>query len=320
MGSADHLQNGGGGQRRGRGADAKMRWSGLWLARLVGEHGVDERLGRPPAVRYRTTTVRRTWALDYPTPGRLLTATGSGMMTTAQRTPVVAGRYPSELVRDVRTANGAVVQCRPIRPDDAAKLVAFHSALSAQSVYLRFFSFHPVLTAREIERFTHVDYVDRLALVVEHRTRLIAVGRFDRVPGTRTAEVAFVVDDDFQHQGIGTLLCDELAAAAWVRGIDEFVADTLAENSGMIELFHGIGFPVRSSYEGGVVRVRFRIEPVPEYVAALQRREARRRVAEPDGPGSRPTDVGLPDVRPARSGTPATYPPTSRSAVAKERA
>lgn len=191
-----------------------------------------------------------------------------------------AGRYPSDLEREVLTPKGVAVHLRPIRPEDAPKLVAFHSSLSAQSVYLRFFSFHPVLTAREVERFTHVDYVDRLALVVEHGTRLVAVGRFDRVPGTRRAEVAFVVDDDFQHQGIGTLLADELAAAARARGIDEFVADTLAENTSMLEMFRRMGFPVRSSYEEGLVRVRFPIEPVPEYVEALQRREARRRMRQ----------------------------------------
>lgn len=202
---------------------------------------------------------------------------------TAPEGLITAGRYPDELERDVRTPSGTVLHLRPIRPDDAPKLVAFHSSLSAQSVYLRFFTFHPVLTAREVERFTHVDYVDRLAFVVMDGPRMVAVGRFDRVPGTRRAEVAFVVDDDYQHQGLGTLLADELAAAARARGIDEFVADTLAENTSMLEMFRRTGFPVRSSYEEGLVRVRFSIDPVPRYVEALERRETRRRL-EPGAP------------------------------------
>lgn len=186
--------------------------------------------------------------------------------------------YPVELVRHARTRSGTVVLVRPIRADDEANLVAFHSALSARSVYLRFFGIHPVLTEREVQRFTHVDYVDRLALVVELDGRLVAVGRYDRLSGTASAEVAFVVDDEFQGQGLGTLLADELARAARARGITEFVAETLPDNSGMLEMFQGMGFPVRCSFEEGVVRVRFPIAEVPEYMEALARREATRRV------------------------------------------
>jgi GNAT superfamily N-acetyltransferase len=180
--------------------------------------------------------------------------------------------------REVRIRNGELVRVRPIRPDDAAALVAFHASLSPQSVYLRFFNFHPVLTAREVERFTHVDYLDRLALIVLVGDRLVGVGRYDRVVGTDEAEVAFVVEDGYQHQGIGTLLADELARAARVQGIRTFVAETLAENVAMIEVFRGTGFPVESHFEEGVVKIAFPIEPVPEYLDALALREATRQI------------------------------------------
>lgn len=178
--------------------------------------------------------------------------------------------------RDVRIRNGQVLHIRPILPEDAPTLVAFHATLSPQSIYLRFFNFHPVLSAGEVERFTHVDYAERLALVVLDGDRLVAVGRYDRVAGTDEAEVAFLVEDAFQHLGIGTLLADELARAARKQGISRFVADTLAENSAMLDMFHGLGFPVRSHFEEGVVKVSFPIEPVPEYLEALARREASR--------------------------------------------
>lgn len=187
--------------------------------------------------------------------------------------------YPGHLEREARTRAGNVVRIRPIRPDDASALVAFHAGLSAHTVYLRFFGFHPVLTADEVDRFTHVDYRDRLALVVLADTRIVGVGRYDRLSGTRDAEVAFIVDDDYQHQGIGTLLADELVRAARLQGVREFVADTLVENGNMLELFHSMGFPVRSAFEGGgVVRVRFPISDVPAYAEALARREASRSV------------------------------------------
>ncbi len=178
--------------------------------------------------------------------------------------------------RDARIGDGQVVHVRPIVPGDAAMLVKFHASLSPKSVYLRFFNFHPELSAREVERFTRVDYCARFALVVLAEDRLVAVGRYDRVEGTDEAEVAFVVEDAYQNLGVGTLLADELARAARVQGIGVFVADTLTENAGMLEMFRKTGFPVATRFEGGVVKVRFSIAPVREYLDALARREAAR--------------------------------------------
>ena len=185
---------------------------------------------------------------------------------------------PSKWERDARIGDGQVVHVRPILPDDAAMLVKFHASLSPQSVYLRFFNFHPELSAREVERFTHVDYAARLALIVLAEDRLVAVGRYDRVEGTDEAEVAFVVEDSYQNLGIGTLLADELARAARVQGIGVFVADTLTENAPMLEMFAKTGFPVTTSFEEGVVKVRYSIEPNREYLEVLARREAARLV------------------------------------------
>ena len=101
---------------------------------------------------------------------------------------------------------------RPIRPDDGPRLVAFHHHLLPRSVFLRFFTFHPELSPKEVEHFTCVDYVNRLALVAETEDRLIAVGRYDSAPGETEAEVAFVVSDEFQHHGIGALTARRVGA------------------------------------------------------------------------------------------------------------
>src|SRR5262249_43946832 len=92
----------------------------------------------------------------------------------------------------------------------------------------------------------------------------------------REAEVAFVVADEYQHHGIGSLLLDELARAALQRGIDTFRADTLAENRAMLDVFHHAGFPVVSSIEYGTVRLRFPITPTESSARARDAREARR--------------------------------------------
>ena len=199
----------------------------------------------------------------------------SAAAEAAESRHVPAG-YPDDLERDVAGAGGLRYHVRPIRPDDAPRLVAFHQLLSPHSVYLRFFTFHPTLSQGEVERFTTVDYVNRLALVATAGDRLIAVGRFDRVPGETEAEVAFVVADEYQHHGIGSLLLDELARAAWQRGIEVFKAETLAENAAMLDVFRHAGFPVTSGIEYGTVTLRFPIEPTDAYLSALAAREETR--------------------------------------------
>jgi RimJ/RimL family protein N-acetyltransferase len=197
---------------------------------------------------------------------------------------VSALRYPSELTWDVLTAEGGVAHVRPIRPDDAARLVQFHERLSPETVYRRFFSAHPHLREREVERFTRVDYQTRLALVVERDDELVAVARYDRLPDTCDAEVAFVVSDAEQGRGLGTMLLEHLAVAAAHRGIKRFVAETLATNSAMQAVFRNAGFPVEQHFEDGVVKVMFPIEPTVEFTKKV---EARAHTATIDGGGRR---------------------------------
>ena len=183
--------------------------------------------------------------------------------------------YPRELERDVVTEDGLHYRVRPIRPDDASLLVAFHGQLSTRSVYLRFFTVHPTLSESEVRRFTTVDYVDRLALVATVEDRLVGVARYDRAPGATEAEIAFVVVDEYQHHGIGSRLLDDLADAARARGVRTFRADTLAENHAMLDVFRHTGFPVSAHTEYGTVTLRFPIAATADYEAARARRGPR---------------------------------------------
>ncbi len=176
--------------------------------------------------------------------------------------PAPIQHYPKALECDVTTMLGTTVHVRPITADDADRLVSFHDALSARSVYFRFFSPHTHLSAAEILRFTRVDYRDRLALIVEMAGRLVAVGRYDRFPGTNRAEVAFVVADEWQHHGIATLLLDLLASAAYFCGIDTFVASTMFENREMLHVFTNSRFEIKKTHvESGIIELEFPIAP-----------------------------------------------------------
>jgi succinyl-CoA synthetase alpha subunit/GNAT superfamily N-acetyltransferase len=183
--------------------------------------------------------------------------------------------YPVHWETDAVLSDGGAVHIRPITPDDADRLVDLHSRLSDRTIYYRFFSPRPRLSPREIQRFTNVDYVDRVALVAMLDDHLVGVARYDRVPATGEAEVAFVVADEHQGRGVGTLLLEHLAAAARERGVTRFFAETLPDNRPMQSVFKQAGWESRARFADGVVRVEFDIEPTPDALAAQAAREHR---------------------------------------------
>ena len=151
--------------------------------------------------------------------------------------------------------DGTAVEVHAMDPRDAAALVEFHSGLSEDTTYLRYFTIHPELSDDEVERFTHVDHRAREALVATVDGRLVAVARFDRMDWTADAEVAFVVADHLQGCGIGRQLFNRLAIRARQVGIKRFVAETLPHNRRMLAVFRQCGLPTSVSYADGVAHV-----------------------------------------------------------------
>jgi acetyl coenzyme A synthetase (ADP forming)-like protein len=187
--------------------------------------------------------------------------------------------YPAELESAVLLADGRPAEVRPILPSDFGLLQDLHARLSDQAVYFRFFGPRRKLPEGEFERFVTVDYVDRLALVALVDDELVAVARYDRAPGSPEAEVAFVVRDDQQRRGIGTVLLEHLASAAMAVGIRLFVADTLSENHPMLNVFRRVGFEEHASFEAGVVRVTMELEAAKSYLENVEERDRKAAVA-----------------------------------------
>ena len=208
--------------------------------------------------------------------------------------PVTAGSYPPELECDVLLSDGRTARLRAIRPDDGPALRAFGERLSSETVYFRFLAPRRWISDEEITHFVTVDYQDRLALVAVVDGELVAVARYDRYPkpagdapaaaaagtsrgsdqdGVEEAEVAFVVRDDHQGRGLGTVLLEHLASAAVTRGIGRFVADTLADNHKMIGVFRSAGFDEHTLLESGVIRVTLELTARPEYLERVEQRE-----------------------------------------------
>ena len=160
---------------------------------------------------------------------------------------------------------GHLISLRSIRGDDEQRLTDFHATLSKASTYRRFLSYHPTLSPDELHRFTHVDGEDRVALVVLADDAIVGVGRYDRDPNRRdTADVAFVVTDEWQGEHLGTLLITCLVNAALTHGIEWFTADTLTTNAPMMHVFRTTGFPLSVTHDHGVSHVEFPISTLAQ--------------------------------------------------------
>ncbi len=188
---------------------------------------------------------------------------------------VAANVYPAQWEADVVLADGGTAHLRPIVAEDAERWSSFVSRLSTRTIYYRFFTEHPQLGPAEREHYTNVDYVDRMAFVALLGDEIIGLGRYDRIPGTPVAEVAFVVEDPHQHRGLGSILLEHLAAAARERGLQRFEAAVLTENTKMLRVFRDAGYRIEREVEGSEMRLTFDIEPTEHSVEVMRAREHR---------------------------------------------
>jgi len=175
----------------------------------------------------------------------------------------------------VLLADGGSACVRAVTPRDAARVAAFHRALSLETVHFRYFSGLVRLPPAILERFTRVDFARDMVLVAEVGERVIALASYHRGAAPDAAEVAFVVADEYQGRGLGTLLLEELAELARERGVTRFTADTLAGNRAMLRVFADAGFELDRDAEAGVVHVRFRIGVTRRGALAHELREHR---------------------------------------------
>jgi GNAT superfamily N-acetyltransferase len=185
---------------------------------------------------------------------------------SGQHTAVPVPEETARLEGCLALRNGKTIHVRPIRADDTEGLCAFHTRLSTDTVVFRYFRSVPILQEDQAEHLTHVDYESRMALVATTGAgddeQIIAVVRYERV-APQTAEVAFVVEDRWQGLGIGTALFLRLAQYARGRGFTTFIAEVMASNMHMRNLFSHSGFPSTATYADGCVEVRLDIsQPV----------------------------------------------------------
>ena len=162
--------------------------------------------------------------------------------------------YPSQYISQFTMKEGAEVTLRPIRPEDEPLMSKFHETLSDGSVYMRYFSSLSLSSRVAHERLVRVCFVDYdrvMALVVDHKDevtgqhRILGVGRLIKLHTKNEAEIAILVSDQFQKQGLGIELLRRAVQIARDEKLTSISAEMLRDNVTVQRVFNKVGFRLR---------------------------------------------------------------------------
>ena len=158
--------------------------------------------------------------------------------------------------------DGRPIEIRALRPDDRAEMLAAVGRTSTQSLQRRFFVPKKGFSEQELAFFLNIDFENHVALVAQidedGSPTIVGGGRYIVVlPGQ--PEIAFVVVDAYQGQGIGTILMRHLAVLACDAGLNELIAEVLPENTAMLKVFGKFGFRPSSKREPQVRHLTMRL-------------------------------------------------------------
>lgn len=162
--------------------------------------------------------------------------------------------YPTQMIKTMCLVDGSQMTIRPVRPEDAEMQQRFVRNLSEQSRYNRYMSSIKQLSQSMLVRFTQLDYDREMALAAifvreDGAEDWLAVARFMTDPDNEACEFAVEVADDWQGRGVGSLLMQDLFAAARAQGLKTMRGEVLSSNKGMLKLVKKLGFTVETHPE-----------------------------------------------------------------------
>jgi ribosomal protein S18 acetylase RimI-like enzyme len=176
--------------------------------------------------------------------------------------PGEGGIYPAYLETRRTTKTGLPIFLRPVKISDEPLLKDFFYSLSQESIYRRFLSARREMPHRMLQELSVVDYNQTMVIlaVFEAKETLLGVGQYSLNQGVHTADIALVVGDQYQNQGVGMELLSYLTQLAKRQGLLGFTAEVLAENEPVFRLFQKMGFHVEKRNDFGIyeMKVTFR--------------------------------------------------------------
>lgn len=214
---------------------------------VVTEYGVADLWGR--SVRERATALIEIAHPDH---------RGDLLVQAKQRKYVFADQhvpraiYPWKEERRERLRGGETIVVRPVRMSDEQALQRLFYEFSDEGTHKRFMAYRRIHPHQEMQDLADSDHELNMGLVAcdPEQDSLIAMSRYDVDPATRRAEIAFVVLDNWQGRGVGTLLMKRMSEIARARGLAGFSADVLASNKAMLMVFQRSGLEVVSQFRG----------------------------------------------------------------------
>jgi acyl-CoA hydrolase len=168
--------------------------------------------------------------------------------------------YPWSEAQSHVLPDGRTVAVRPARLTDEENLQELFYSLSDESTYRRFMGFKRSHPHEEMQRLVDLDYEQNMALIVcvteGGHEELIGMSRYDVNPANRLADIAFVVRDEWQGRGVGTLLMKRMGEIARSRGLTGFTADVFANNKPMISVFQKSGLKIELELDSGAYHLK----------------------------------------------------------------
>lgn len=170
--------------------------------------------------------------------------------------PGEKGEYPEYLETYRTTKTGLRIFLRPVRMSDEPLLKDFFYSLTDECMHHRFISTRRDMPHERLQKFVIIDYTKEMVILAvieqEGKEMIIGMGQYYIDENTHTAEVAFVVRDDYQGKGIGAELLSYLTYLAKKNGLHGFTAEVLIDNKPMLNLFERMGFVIERRAEAGV--------------------------------------------------------------------
>ena len=170
-------------------------------------------------------------------------------------------RYPEDLEHYDTLRDGTQIFFRPIKPSDEPALSDMLYSLSEESVQKRYMTRTRAFAHRDVQQLTNIDYHKDLAIVGVvpgvSGDEIVAIGQYFLDPKTQVAEVAFLVQDEWQQKGMGTLLLEYITKIAKQRGVKSFSAKVLPSNKPMLAIFYSSGYKVNTEFDGEVYNITY---------------------------------------------------------------
>ncbi|MFN7117391.1 MAG: GNAT family N-acetyltransferase [Saprospiraceae bacterium] len=168
----------------------------------------------------------------------------SGMATS----PVTGRSLTVETAQTLYLPAGAAVKLRLIQPEDQRLIKEMFAGLSKETIYYRYFGYVPPITPEFLMRFACVNPEREVTIVAETKVngvrQIIGVVQVVKDGDGTKAEFGILIADDWQKQGLGSLMTDFTRQVVANQGVQILYAHFMAINRGIAGLLQKQGFQV----------------------------------------------------------------------------